>query len=288
MHKPALDGAGTSSLGHPVSHRGRLLKANNRTKRCWLLVRLSWHLIRGLLIAWLAYPRLGEQGQRRAMRTWSRQLLAILSVRVRIKAVSGQTERRVLVCNHISWLDIFVLAARYPAIFVAKSEIRRWPLVGSLCARAGTVFIERGRHASARRTNAVLQAAIARGTLICIFPEGTTTDGRHVGRFHAALFQPAIDSDALIQPAVIRYVDTAGNYCDAPNFVGETTFMESLWNITAMRRIVAELHLPHCMPAAGRDRRVLAAEVHTAIESCLHASHGRTPEKSADHRVGPR
>lgn len=288
MQKPALDGAGTSSHSHRTARRNRLLKANNHVQRCWLLVRLSWHLMRGLLVAWLVYPRLGEQGQRRAMRTWSRQLLAILSVRVRITAVAKQADRCVLVCNHISWLDIFVIAARYPAIFVAKSEIRRWPLVGSLCARAGTVFIERGRHASARRTNAVLNAAIARGALISIFPEGTTTDGRHVGRFHAALFQPAIDSEAWIQPAAIRYIDAADAYCDAPNFVGETTFLESLWHITAMRRIVAEFRLPACIPAAGSDRRILAAEVHAAIENCLHAAYGRAPEKAAGHRAAPR
>ncbi len=288
MHKPALDGAGASSHANRVSHRNRLLKANSHAQRCWLLVRLCWHLMRGLLVAWLVYPRLGEQGQRRAMRAWSRQLLAMLSVRVRITAAAPLAPRCMLISNHISWLDIFVLAARYPAIFVAKSEIRRWPLVGSLCARAGTVFIERGRHASARRTNAILNAAIARGALISIFPEGTTTDGHHVGRFHAALFQPAIDSDASIQPAAIRYVDAADNYCDAPNFVGETTFLESLWHITAMRRIVAELRLPACIPAAGHDRRVLAAEVHTAIENCLHAAYGRAPEKADGHRAALR
>ena len=282
MRKPALDGAGASS------HRNRLSRTNNHAQRCWLLLRLFGHLLRGLLVAWLVYPRLGEQGQRRAMRAWSRQLLAILSVRVRIMATTTVAERRMLVSNHISWLDIFVLAARYPAIFVAKSEIRRWPLVGSLCARAGTVFIERGRHASARRTNAVLNAAIARGALISIFPEGTTTEGLHVGRFHAALFQPAIDSDAWIQPAAIRYLDAANEYCDAPNFVGETTFLQCLWHITAVRRIVAELRLPDCIPAAGCDRRVLAGQVHSAIQNCLHAAYGRAPEKAAGHRAAPR
>lgn len=194
--------------------------------------------------------------------------------------------RCVIVSNHISWMDIFVLAANYPAVFVAKSEIRRWPLVGWLCQRAGTLFIERGRSSSARRTNATIAAAIESGSLISIYPEGTTTDGKGLAHFHAALFQPAIDSQAIIQPVALRYRDRQGNYCGAPNFVGETTFLQSLWHTTAEPRILADLQFLAPITSVGRDRRTLARDAHAAIAGSLALeAGGNPPGKAGGHPV---
>jgi 1-acyl-sn-glycerol-3-phosphate acyltransferase len=238
-----------------------------------------------LSVAWLLFPNLNEVQQRKAMCKWSRELLAILAIRTSTNAFAPLPSRCMLVSNHISWVDIFALAAQFPAIFVAKSEIRRWPLVGALCERAGTIFIERGRHSSARHTNSALSSAIIRGALISIFPEGTTTEGHDVGHFHAALFQAAIDSQADIQPAVIRYLDMEGNYCSGPNFVGETTFFQSLWNITAERRILAKLQVLAPLPSISRDRRSLAEEARAAIQNVLNQQSSRAPETSADLRA---
>lgn len=272
--------------GHTPLPGGRPRRHRTTTPfaiRCWRLLRLSWHLVKGLWVAWLVYPRLNERHQRAAMRKWSRRLLAILAIRVRSSAPAALPHRCMLVSNHVSWVDIFVLASRYPAIFVAKSEIRRWPLVGTLCSRAGTVFIERGRRSAAKRTNAILSAAIARGTLVSLFPEGTTTDGRSVATFHAALLQPAIDAGAQIQPAVIRYLDAHEGYCASPNFVGETSFLESLWNITAERLVLAELQLLGAVPTLGYDRRSLASAVRAVILNAMIRQTGMGPEK----RDGP-
>ena len=289
MQEHAQDRPNTS-FGNTLllgAESGPYLKPTPVALRCWRLGRLSWHLVKGLYIAWLVFPRLDEPQQRKAMRKWSLRLLAILKISVRSNTLTALPSRCMLVSNHISWVDIFVLAAQYPAIFVAKSEIRSWPLVGTLCHRAGTVFIERGRRSSARRTNAVLGAAITRGALISIFPEGTTSDGREVGPFHAALFQPAIDSKAEIQPAVIRYLDTNGHYCGGPNFVGETTFLQSLWHITGERHIVAHLQLLDTLPAIGYERRALAEKVLTLIRNGLTQQTGMAPETGADLPVLP-
>jgi len=265
------------------SRRGRLLVPNSFTHRCWLLIRLTGHLLKGLFIASWVFPGLDEPKRRTAMRVWSRGLLAILGVRLRVRPASvvPLPPRCILASNHVSWVDIFVLAARYPAMFVAKAEIHDWPLVGVLCVRAGTIFIERGSRGSAKRTNAVLRSAIERGALISIFPEGTTSDGVKVGQFHAALFQPAIDSAAEVQPAVIRYLDATGQYCDGPNFVGDTTFLQSLWRITAHRRIIANLTLPPRVQASECDRRLLAARVRSSIELSLNSASCRPPETTA-------
>lgn len=191
-----------------------------------------------------------------------------------------------IVSNHISWVDIFVLAASYPATFVAKSEIRQWPLIGSLCARAGTLFIERGRRSSAKHTNAAMTAAIQGGALVSIYPEGTTSDGWSLGRFHAALFQPAINASAVIQPVALRYMDRTGRYCGAPNYVGDTSFMESLWRITAARHIVAELNFLSPIEAGGQERRALASAAQWAIAGALGVGAPGTPPETDDGLPG--
>lgn len=270
-----------------ISNRPRLTNHPRSSSpfltRCARLVRLAWHLMEGLAIASLRFPSMSALQQRGAMRKWSGQLLSILSVVIPAEDRHHPMPTRcVIVSNHVSWIDIFVLAANYPAVFVAKSEIRRWPLVGWLCQQAGTLFIERGRSSSARRTNTIIAAAIESGRLVSIYPEGTTTDGKSLAHFHPALFQPAVESHAIIQPVVLRYRDRQGNYCDAPNFVGETTFLQSLWNITAARQIVADLQFLAPIPSGGKDRRALAKDAHAAIAAEL-ALQTDENEKAGNH-----
>ena len=114
------------------------------------LARLALHLARGLAITMTRYPRLSPPAQRGEVRRWSRQLLAILSVKLDAgNAPDFLPPRCMLVMNHVSWLDVFVINAWMPATFIAKSEVRDWPLIGALCVRTGTLFIERGRRAAA-------------------------------------------------------------------------------------------------------------------------------------------
>jgi len=117
--------------------------AANRTPvplRLLRLTRLALHLLRGLAIAWLRYRKLSEAEQRVQKRRWSSTLLSILAVSVREKNAPKELPGRcMLVLNHISWLDIFVVDARFPATFIAKSEIRSWPMVGWLSTLVGTL-----------------------------------------------------------------------------------------------------------------------------------------------------
>jgi 1-acyl-sn-glycerol-3-phosphate acyltransferase len=249
----------------------------------WLrIARLFAHLLRGLGIAALFYPRWSHARRALAMRRWSRQLLRILGVRVRILAAPPAFAARcMMVSNHVSWLDIFVLASRYPAIFVAKSEIRSWPLVGWLCSQAGTLFIERGRRASAKQTNGIIASAITRGQLVSVFPEGTTTDGLQVGHFHAALLQPAIDAGATLQPVALRYLNAGGTYTDAANYVGDTSLLESIWYVTGEPMIRAELRFGGSIPPDAH-RKLLATAARSAIQQCLDLYDNR-PERAFRH-----
>jgi 1-acyl-sn-glycerol-3-phosphate acyltransferase len=247
--------------------------AANRTPvplRLLRLLRLALHLVRGLAIAWLRYPRLSEAQQLAHKRRWSQRLLSILAVSLREQRVSRKLpERCMLVVNHISWLDVFVIDARFPATFIAKSEIREWPLVGWLSSLVGTLYIERGKRSAARHARQAVARELERGVLIAVFPEGITTYGRGLERFHAALFQPALDAAATLQPVALRYLDAGGRHTDAAGYVGDTTLLESVWSIVSTRRIVVELNLLEPISAGTQTRRSLADQAEAAIAAVL-------------------
>jgi 1-acyl-sn-glycerol-3-phosphate acyltransferase len=239
-------------------------------RRVARLLRLCVHLVRGLLIAGLRYPRLSPEGRAVEKRRWSRQLLSILAVSVReANGVPHLPPRCMLVLNHISWLDIFVIDAVLPATFVAKSEIRSWPLAGWLCTLVGTIYIERGKRAGARRAREAIAKEIERGTLVAICPEGTTTFGDTLERFHAPLFQPAIDAGAAIQPVALRYVDESGERTDSAGYVGDTSFLGSLWSVLSAPRMTAQITFTPRFGAAGLERRAVAEKAERAIASAL-------------------
>lgn len=263
------------------------------------ILRLLLHLT-GLLVAWLGHPRRAEASRRADLHRWSQQLLAILSVSVRkANAPHALPAPCMLVLNHVSWLDIFVIDANYPATFVAKAEVRRWPVIGWLCTRAGTLYIERGKRSAARAAREKITAELARGMLVAVFPEGMTSFGLSLERFHAALFQPAIDAGAVIQPAALRYLDRTGERVSAAAYVGETSLLESVWAIVSTRHMIADLSFLAQISCRGENRRVLAAQAESAIADALgvpgprdrsrgpHSRH-RAPESDGDHRDGRR
>lgn len=234
--------------------------------RFFRVFRLSWHLVRGLAIVTFRFPGWNRARRDRENRRWSRKLLRILSIRLRIQDIPEKFPGRCLVVlNHVSWLDIVLVNAARPMTFIAKSEIARWPLVGTLVTRAGTLYIERGSRAAVRRTNRHLSQALEEGALVACFPEGTTTTGDHVGRFHAALFQPAIDAGATLIPAALRYLDADGRRSEAAAYVGDDSLMKSIWMLASTPRLVATLSFLPPAASAGMDRRELSAKIHGAI-----------------------
>lgn len=216
------------------------------------------------------YPGWNQARRDRQNCRWSRKLLRILSIRIQVDNLPEKFPRRcLLVMNHVSWLDIVLVNAAHPAMFIAKSEIAGWPMVGSLATRAGTLYIERGSRAAMRRTNQRVTQALHEGKLVACFPEGVTTYGEDVGRFHAALFQPAIDAGAMVVPAVIRYLDRDDQRCDAAAYVGDDSLAESIWMLVSTRRLVAKLEFFPPVAAENRERRDLSAQIHASISRCL-------------------
>jgi 1-acyl-sn-glycerol-3-phosphate acyltransferase len=255
------------------------------------LARVSLHLLRGLAVASVIFPWLSEAARDARKRRWSKKLLSILSVSVRERnAPEKLADRCMLVLNHISWLDIFVINARSPATFIAKSEIRSWPVVGWLCTLVGTLYIARGRPSAARQASRAIVAGLERGVLIAVFPEGTTTFGRSLEPFHPALFQPALDAAATLQPIALRYLDAAGRHTDAAGYVGETSFLETVWTIVSTRHIVAELDLLAPISVRHQTRRSLAEKTEAAIAAALDVpapAHSHAHRRRPDRDAGP-
>jgi 1-acyl-sn-glycerol-3-phosphate acyltransferase len=233
-------------------------------------VRVALHLLYGALLA-IPYPHLERPKQQRMLRKWSRELLAILNIHLRI---GGHQRPRaaigcLLVSNHVSWLDIFVLNAIQPTHFIAKAEVRNWPLIGWLCERSGTLFVERALRRDAAKVNMRAAALLREGECVGLFPEGTTTDGSHLGHFHSALMQSSIDANVMLCPVALRYLDAEGNPSLAAAYAGETTLGQSLWRILRCRRLDASATFTPALPASGSNRRALARAAQEAIALSL-------------------
>ncbi|EKE18238.1 MAG: hypothetical protein ACD_10C00073G0002, partial [uncultured bacterium] len=137
------------------------------------------------------FPLCRDELRLRLKARWARSLLAAMGVEIDVDATDA-VPGALLVANHISWIDIYVINAVLPAAFVAKAEIRHWPLIGWLAAKNDTVFLRRGSRGHARIINQEIADILGQEKYVAVFPEGTTTDGTHLLHFHAALIQPAL------------------------------------------------------------------------------------------------
>lgn len=239
-----------------------MIRFRREARRLARGARLLAHLAAGILTAYPVFFLLEVTGfdhqrhRREALvRAWMRGLLRILNVNLRVR---GNIQPAVLYCaNHVSWLDIPCLRAVVDAAFIAKSEVRRWPLVGGLAARAGTLFLRRGNHGTTSRIAERMTWLLAAGRPVIIFPEGTSTDGSSVLRFHARLFQAATRIDGYVHAVAIRYPRGKGIHPGIP-FIGGDDLASHLWRLLGEESIEAELHFCTPLATAGRERRALA------------------------------
>jgi 1-acyl-sn-glycerol-3-phosphate acyltransferase len=153
--------------------------------------------------------------------------------------------------------------------FIAKSEIRDWPVAGWLAERSGTIFIRRARRHDTARINARVHEALADGECVALFPEGTTTEGDRLLKFHSSLFAPAVANGARVFPAAVRYEGPDGAPLPALAYVGELTFTQSLGLVIATRETVARLSFAEPIDTTGLTRQAVAAEAHRRVSSLL-------------------
>ncbi|MDT7834421.1 lysophospholipid acyltransferase family protein [Aquabacterium sp. OR-4] len=238
----------------------------------WRALRVLLHVLQGLLLVGLLFPRLPEARRHAHIGHWSRGLLRVLGLTVQ---VSGQARpgATLLIANHVSWLDIAALHAAVPqARFVSKADVRHWPLVGWLVAGAGTLFIERERKRDALRVVHAMAEALQAGGTVAVFPEGTTGPGPELLPFHANLLQAAIATATPIQPATLRYLQPGEAFSTAAQYIGETTLAQSIWRIASARGLQVQVNLLPAQATAHADRRALAEHLRGLISDHLARS----------------
>ncbi len=199
-------------------------------------------------------------------------MLEILGLRLKVHSPL-QVGAKLVVANHVSWLDIMAIHAVCPeARFVSKADVRHWPIVRHLVDSAGTLYIERERKRDALRVVHQVAQALANGDTVAIFPEGTTGPGPQLLPFHANLLQAAISSAAVVQPVLLRFSDASNDFSASATYLGDTTLLGSVWMLARGQGMVIHvtaLPAQHCQQT---DRRLLADMLRSQMTAALDAS----------------
>lgn len=201
---------------------------------------------------------------KRVCRWWYSTTCRILRVKTRVTGDTA-TQTVMYVSNHISWLDIPLLASHANPRFLSKQDVRHWPLIGWLAEKSGTLFIARGNQGAANQAKEKIGLSLQKQQNVLIFPEGTTTTGINVRRFHARLFSAAIETNAFVQPIAIRYVDENGEPDSIVPYVEEQTFAQNLSKLLEKKEIFAEITFLNPISVKDMSRNDLAKHCETVI-----------------------
>jgi len=237
-------------------------------KAAFKLIRAIFHLLRGIWIVKTRFSRSTSSERASHVERWSAQLLAIFGIQ--LKVLGAPIQNGLLVANHISWLDNVAIHAAHFCRFVAKSDIKAWPLIGYLTAQTGMLFIERASRRDAHRVVARIAKRLQAGDCVAVFPEGTTGEGLELLPFHANMIQSAIDADSKVQPVALQFIDTvSGKQSFAPCFVGDDTLLQSVWRTLRSSSITVVIQFGESQMHGGRDRRVWANDLRQTIHTML-------------------
>ena len=185
--------------------------------------------------------------QERIIRFWCKRLLSIFEISVEVTGLESNLvnqKKYLMVANHISWMDIIVIQSIKPCIFVAKSDVASWPLFGWVAQMTGTIFIKREKISDIKKALKKMKRRLIKRS-VCIFPEGTSTNGRYLLPFKSNLFQSSIDTQKSILPLCLRY-EQKNIYTDKTAFVDDMSLLGSIIKIKQEKdiRVVVEILQP--------------------------------------------
>ena len=208
-------------------------------------------------------PKKSAQLQRaRWLHRHSRRALSIFRLKPRV--LGEIPTRGLLVSNHLSYLDILVISAITPAIFVAKREVKFWPVVGSLAQMGGTLFIDRARRTQVGEMNDQIQNALDGGALVVLFPEGTSSNGQTVLPFKSPLLEPAARQTHPLTVGCVQYALDDGDVDTEVCYWGDHTFFPHLLNLLGKRAVRGTVTFA-AFPPTGADRKELARQLREEI-----------------------
>lgn len=175
-----------------------------------------------------------------------------------------------LVCNHLSYLDILVLAALAPCVFIAKSEVKYWPVFGWFAKRAGTVFVHREQRTQAGQKVKEIEAALQTDSLVVLFPEGTSSDGHTVLPFKSSLLEPATRQAHPLSAGLIQYALDDGDVGEEVCYWKDMTLVPHLINLCSKRAVQASVRFKQ-LREGNADRKQLARQLHAEVLRMKHA-----------------
>ncbi|MEZ0231472.1 MAG: lysophospholipid acyltransferase family protein [Methylophilaceae bacterium] len=245
---------------------------SSKATRTLRTTRLIVHTLYGVFIAGLIFPFIRERQREIIISRWSKGLLAVMNIRLIARGILP--DRNVMgtlfVGNHISWIDIHALNSLRAVRFVAKSEVRDWPVFGWLAAKANTLFTEREKKQDAGRIVETITTSLKNSDCLCYFPEGTTTDGTELKPFKRSLMQAAIDANTPIWPFSVSYPKANGEPNVEMAYYGDMSLLRSIQLILMQQSptVILDFSLP--INPKGHDRRGLAIMARQAIASRLN------------------
>jgi 1-acyl-sn-glycerol-3-phosphate acyltransferase len=172
-----------------------------------------------------------------------------------------------IVSNHISWLDIFVINSICPVIFVSKYSVSKWPFIGWLAKATDTIFIDRNKISKIKETTIKIENYLENKGSIFMFPEGTSTDGKSLLPFKSNLFQSAINTNSDILPIGIQYQNKK-KFTSAPSYIGDMSLIDSVLNLIKLDNIDAKITILSPIRKDG-SRKSLAKKTYQKIGNLI-------------------
>jgi len=228
----------------------------------WFLLELLLYLI---AFVWLFIRHAGKPSQSTRSRwlQWcSRRTLRVFSVEYGCSGPIPHTG--LLVNNHLSYVDILVLVALTPAVFVSKAEVKNWPVFGWFARLAGTLFVDRTRRSDVSRMNAEINRALAAGNVVVLFPEGTSWNGSEILPFKSSLLEPIVSSPHALAVGHISYHVAGGSVARDVCYWGDMTFFPHLLRLMSCKKVKAMVRF-NVITERAPDRKELARQLHAAV-----------------------
>jgi len=233
------------------------------------IILILIHLFIGTLFI-IFFPIINRKLKKLLIKRWSSLLLKIFKINLVVnndlKKILSK-KNYLIVSNHISWLDIFIINSAYPVAFVAKQSISKWPILSWLVKASETIFIDRKRITKIKETSKEVENFLENKGSICIFPEGTSSDGSKLLNFKSNLLQTAINKNISVLPIAIQYLQNQ-NFCSAPAYYAELSLLDSIRNLIRFDNIEAKLTILTEIKSIS-DRKVLAKEAYVKISKVI-------------------
>ena len=228
-------------------------------------VALGLLLIFCLLRSWWMRLVGPDTLERRAQWNHSCAQMVIAALGIRLKITGTPPDRGLLVANHLSYLEVLIFGAALPCYLVSKAEIASWPFFGPLARAGGTLFVDRGSLASAEAVTREIAERLKGPVPVLFFPEGTSSDGSKLLRFHSRLFTPAVEASIPVTAAAVRYVPDNGSAERNLCWFDDQEFLPHLWKLLGGPNFSAQIEFGE--PRIYTNRRTAANETYAEIQA---------------------